>query len=68
MTDTGLNDVTEVDLLDQLRGDLGGVEGVFQGDGSELWCREGLKSAVERSHGGTRGSDDNDFDGGLEIP
>ena len=67
MTDAGLNDVTEVNLLNQLWGNLGSAEGVFQSDNSEFWCGEGFKGAVERSHGGARGSDDDDFGGGLQI-
>ena len=67
MTNAGLNDVTEVNFFDQLCRDLGGVKGVFQGDNPELWCGEGFKGAVERSYGGPRGCDDDDFGGGLKT-
>lgn len=65
MTNAGLNDVTEVNLLDQLWGDLGDIEGVFQRDGTELRGGEGLEDTIERSHWGTRGSDDDNFGRGL---
>ena len=67
MTDAGLNDVAEVDFLDQLWGDLRGIEGVFQRDSAELGCGEGLEGAVKGTHGGTGGSDDDDFGRGLQI-
>jgi len=40
---------------------------MFQGDSSEFWGGEGLEDAIERSHGGARGSDDDDFGGGLRV-
>lgn len=65
MTNAGLDDVTEVNFFDQLRGDPGGIESMLQRDRAELRRGEGLKGTVERSHGSTRGSDDDDFGRGL---
>ena len=67
MTNASLNDVTEVNFFNQLWGDLGGAECVFQGDGPEFWSGKGLQNAIERSNGSTRGGDDDDFGGGLQI-
>lgn len=40
---------------------------MFQRDSAEFGRGEGLEGAVERSYGGTGGSEDDNFCGGLKI-
>lgn len=61
LTNTGLDDVAEVDLLNKGGVDLACPERMLKGDCAELWRGEGLEGAVEGGDRGARGGDDDDF-------
>lgn len=58
LPDTSLDDVAHVKLLDLLRLDTGPVDGVLDGDDTELRGGEGGEGAVLCADGGSGGGDD----------
>lgn len=58
---TGLEDISDKDLLDCGRRDLRVFDGLFDRDRAELWSGERLEGAVERADGCTSSPDDVDF-------
>lgn len=58
LPDTSLDDVAHVNLLDLLRLDTGPVDGVLDGDDTELRGGEGGEGAVLCADGGSGGGDD----------
>ena len=57
MSDTGLDDVSHVDLLDLLGLDAGLVERVLDGGDTELGGGEGGEGSIDGSNGGSRSAD-----------
>jgi hypothetical protein len=61
LANTGLYDIAEVDLLDDGRIDIFGLESVLQSSSTELGSGEGLEGTVERASGGAGGGDNDGF-------
>lgn len=58
LPNTSLDDVTHIKLLDLLWLDTGLLDGVPDGDDTELWGGDSGEGAVLCADGGTRGGDD----------
>lgn len=61
MTDSGLDDVSEENLVDFLRGNVIFVECMFQGNSAELRSGERFEGAVKGAYWCPRCSDDDRF-------
>jgi len=64
LTDTGLNDITKVNLLYNSRIDVLGGKSVLESDDTELRGLESFEGTVDGTGRGTRRGDDDNF-GGL---
>lgn len=67
LADTSLDDVSEVDLLNDGRIDVLGLESVLQGDSPELSSGEGLQGSIDGTDGCAGGRNDDNFVVGLEM-
>jgi hypothetical protein len=61
LTNTGLHDVSKVDLLHGCRIYFARLESVLEGDSTELRSSEGFKGAIEGGDWRARSGDDDDF-------
>lgn len=61
LTNTSLNDITEINFFDQRRVDSAGLKGVFESNRSQLRRSETFERAVEGTDWGAGSGDDDSF-------